>query len=285
MPRQRLILPEQTHRPDDLPIVAIDLRVALFRIMYWLDKQEAFSFSDEDAFLLCKFCWVLMLNEPLSWMRYKPSGGLQIIVLDDCVDHNKKYWRYKYYSEYKANRNYDRTNCYNMVLQAAYEYLASSNGIIPIVKAEGFEADDWAGALYRIAQAEKKPRELFLLTSDSDWGQLVNNQLKIRFANALPYKPRLRFELEIREYYKRKHNYVLGTPRDIVKHKVQFGDDSDNIAIGSPEGIIDLVSPLVKPDSAYLEHLYKYGSCNQQSAHVQTAKANILSRELKLPRF
>ena len=78
---------------------------------------------------------------------------------------------------YKANRQ-----------EAPEDLLASIPDIkkiiegfnLPVVECDGYEADDIIGALAQ--QAEKEGYEVFMVTPDKDFGQLVTDKIKI-------YKP------------------------------------------------------------------------------------------------
>ena len=94
-----------------------------------------------------------------------------------CFDSNAPTERHLDFADYKANR------------QEAPEELMDSLGDIkkiirgfnlPVVECEGFEADDIIGGLAQ--QAEQEGYEVFMVTPDKDFGQLVTENIKI-------YKP------------------------------------------------------------------------------------------------
>jgi DNA polymerase-1 len=91
---------------------------------------------------------------------------------------------------------------------------------IPILEAEGYEADDVLGTVARLASNEGV--EVIILTGDRDLLQLVDDNVIIRLAGqklseAMDYGPkqvRARYNLE---------------PSQLVDHKAMVGDSSDNI--------------------------------------------------------
>jgi DNA polymerase-1 len=91
---------------------------------------------------------------------------------------------------------------------------------IPILEAEGYEADDVLGTVARLASNEGV--EVIILTGDRDLLQLVDDNVIIRLAGqklseAMDYGPkqvRARYNLD---------------PSQLVDHKAMVGDSSDNI--------------------------------------------------------
>jgi DNA polymerase I len=94
-----------------------------------------------------------------------------------CFDTAEPTERHTDYAEYKANRQ-----------EAPEDLLASLPDIrriiqglnIPIIETHGFEADDVIGTLAK--QAEQFGYEVYMVTPDKDYGQLVSENIKI-------YKP------------------------------------------------------------------------------------------------
>jgi len=94
-----------------------------------------------------------------------------------CFDTAAPTERHTDYEDYKANRQ-----------EAPEDLLAALPDIkkiiqgfnIPVMELDGYEADDVIGTLSK--QAAKAGYEVFMVTSDKDYGQLVNDKVKI-------YKP------------------------------------------------------------------------------------------------
>ena len=91
-----------------------------------------------------------------------------------CFDTAAPTERHTDFADYKANRQ-----------EAPEDLLASIPDIkkiieglnIPIIETDGFEADDVIGTLAK--QAEKAGYEVFMVTPDKDYGQLVSDNIKI----------------------------------------------------------------------------------------------------------
>ena len=91
-----------------------------------------------------------------------------------CFDTAAPTERHTDYADYKANRQ-----------EAPEDLLASIPDIkkiieglnIPIIETDGFEADDVIGTLAK--QAEKEGYDVYMVTPDKDYGQLVSDNIKI----------------------------------------------------------------------------------------------------------
>ncbi|MEY5045979.1 MAG: polymerase, partial [Bacteroidota bacterium] len=91
-----------------------------------------------------------------------------------CFDTAAPTERHTDFADYKANRQ-----------EAPEDLLASIPDIkkiieglnIPIIETDGFEADDVIGTLAK--QAEKEGYEVYMVTPDKDYGQLVSDHIKI----------------------------------------------------------------------------------------------------------
>ncbi|MFN7688244.1 MAG: 5'-3' exonuclease H3TH domain-containing protein, partial [Sphingobacteriales bacterium] len=91
-----------------------------------------------------------------------------------CFDTEEPTERHTDYADYKANRQ-----------EAPEDLLASLPDIkkiiqglnIPIIETHGFEADDVIGTLAK--QAEKFGYDVYMVTPDKDYGQLVSDKIKV----------------------------------------------------------------------------------------------------------
>ncbi|OJU28546.1 MAG: DNA polymerase I [Sphingobacteriales bacterium 41-5] len=94
-----------------------------------------------------------------------------------CFDTHDPTERHTDYADYKANRQETPED----ILIAVPDIKRIIEGFnIPVIEAPGFEADDVIGTLSKKAAAEGY--EVFMVTSDKDYGQLVTDKIKI-------YKP------------------------------------------------------------------------------------------------
>src|SRR5450631_4358914 len=94
-----------------------------------------------------------------------------------CFDTHAPTERHTDFAEYKANRQETPED----ILSAVDDIKAIITGFnIPCVELDGYEADDVIGTLSK--QAAAAGYEVFMVTPDKDYGQLVSEQIKI-------YKP------------------------------------------------------------------------------------------------
>ena len=244
-------------------LFVIDCRVAVFKLLnlahinadrlphlvQWYFSQLPTELAERDA-------WV---NQP------------EIIVVDDSrtkISANSyNYWREAWIREnakhlpvYKGNRGVssedDRPDMYTELLEAIYYYCDKTN--TNILKSEGFEADDFYGAIYRHAfnsPAFVERYETIICSVDNDLAQLVDDSLDIKMYVTGSFScpvSRLRSEYEVLRYYSEKHDADLNCTYEIVDHKMEVGDAGDGIVPDSPREIIDLRNPPIKPDTRYV---------------------------------
>ena len=94
-----------------------------------------------------------------------------------CFDTAAPTERHTDFAEYKANRQ-DAPEDLTIAIPDIKRILQGLN--IPIIESDGYEADDVIGTLSK--QAENLGYEVFMVTPDKDYGQLVSEKVKI-------YKP------------------------------------------------------------------------------------------------
>jgi DNA polymerase I len=94
-----------------------------------------------------------------------------------CFDTEAPTERHTDYEEYKANRQ-DAPEDLIAAIPDIKKIIKGFN--LPVVELDGYEADDVIGTLSK--KAAKAGYEVFMVTSDKDYGQLVNDKVKI-------YKP------------------------------------------------------------------------------------------------
>ncbi len=94
-----------------------------------------------------------------------------------CFDTAEPTERHTDFSEYKANRQ-EAPEDLTAAIPDIKRIISGLN--IPIIESHGYEADDVIGTLSK--QAEKLGYEVFMVTPDKDYGQLVSDKIKI-------YKP------------------------------------------------------------------------------------------------
>ncbi|HLO80968.1 MAG TPA: DNA polymerase I [Chitinophagaceae bacterium] len=145
----------------------LDAFALIFRAYYALIRNPRFTSKGKNT--NAQFGFTNTLIDLLN--KQKPSH------MAVCFDTAEPTERHTDYAEYKANRQ-----------EAPEDLLASLPDIrriiqglnIPIIETHGFEADDVIGTLAK--QAEKVGYEVYMVTPDKDYGQLVSENIKI-------YKP------------------------------------------------------------------------------------------------
>jgi len=151
----------------DKRLFLLDAFALIFRAYYALIRSPRITSKGKNT--NAQFGFTNALIDLLN--KQKPS---HIAI---CFDTAAPTERHIDFPEYKANRQ-----------EAPEDLIASLPDIkkiiqgfnIPIIETDGFEADDVIGTLAK--QAEKEGYEVFMVTPDKDYGQLVSENIKI-------YKP------------------------------------------------------------------------------------------------
>jgi DNA polymerase-1 len=141
---------------------------------------------------------------------------------------------------------------------------------IPILEAEGFEADDVIGTLAR--QAAERGHEVFIVSGDKDMMQLVTPQVKV----LNPQKDNLVLDAA-------KVEETLGVPPEkVIDVMALRGDSIDNIP-GAPgigdKGSVDLIVEFGSLD-AVLERTAEVKRKSYRESLEQNRDAVLLSKEL-----
>ncbi len=149
------------------------------------------------------------------WELLKKENPTHIGVSFDVSGHT---FRNEMYEEYKANRDAQPEDI-TTAIPIVQDILKAFK--IPIVTLENYEADDVIGTLAK--QAEKEGFNVFMVTPDKDYGQLVSE-------NILMYKPGRRGKgveiIGIEEVCKKWGIYNADQVIDVLG---LAGDKSDNI--------------------------------------------------------
>ena len=95
-----------------------------------------------------------------------------------CFDTAAPTERHTDFEDYKANRQEAPEDIISLLLQISKESLKDL--IFPVMELDGYEADDIIGTLSK--QAANAGYEVYMVTPDKDYGQLVSDKVKI-------YKP------------------------------------------------------------------------------------------------
>ena len=126
--------------------------------------------------------------------------------------------RYELYQEYKANRD-ETPDAIKIAVPYIQALLKAMH--IPIIEVAGFEADDLIGTIAK--QAEKENYQVFMVTPDKDFAQLVSE-------NIFMYKPaRMGNGIEIWGVPEVLARFEIERPEQVIDFLGMMGDASDNI--------------------------------------------------------
>lgn len=266
---------EDVWKTKEVPVVLIDTRVFLHLFCRQLEGADAHSL---ELMMLAK--WANLLNNPLPWLKHQPPGW-KVALIDDYKDSRGKYWRYDLYPEYKGNRGAEpgQGTLYRLGYDALLKYLEKSGSDVPMFRELGFEADDFAGSFARLKRKGEFNSPLIIYTCDYDHQQLISDKHDIQWANAFPYRPRLRSEFEMVSVHASR-NIIFSEPVDIVDYKQEYGDEGDNIFPGAPREIIDLIDPPLKPDPSPLQEWLKTCKPNTNPSHYRSAIQTLIQAGL-----
>jgi hypothetical protein len=282
---------------DPAPLVVVDFMVYAWSIFNLIEEIQHL-FSPELIKKVIKALWAVKINRGPDML---PHHDYRIVVVSDKrFERFRSYWRgveinrdermeivWEEYCEgkgtdvngvstnYKGNRREKDDNFYQVV-EIGWEYATT---YFPCFKEEGFEADDWAGAIYRISKDSRgvcHDRQILLSTIDRDWSQLVDESHKIFWANTRYPGPkekiqeRLAGEDQVLLHTQMKLGVEIEGPRYLAHAKQEQGDLGDNLPPGSPLEYFDLCEAHPKYK---IEKLDQYEalvrSLNETSPNIQ----------------
>jgi hypothetical protein len=153
-------------------------------------------------------------------------------------------------TNYKGTRG-EKTEEFWFVYNICRDYATK---YFPFFEAEGYEADDFAGAVYRLSRDSTKNslvhrRQIFLCTLDRDWSMCVDEAHKIYFANTR--YPRANEKIQERlvgnagviEHTLHKLGHEISHPSELAAKKSLESDMGDNLPKGTPVELFDLCEP------------------------------------------
>jgi len=194
--------------PDQKKLFLLDAMALIYRAYFALNKNPRINSKGLNTSAILGFA-----NTLLDVLRNEQPSHIGI-----AFDTQAPTVRVEEYAEYKANRERMPEDI-ALAIPYIIELIEAFN--IPVLKVDGYEADDVIGTLAK--KAEKSGFEVFMMTPDKDFGQLVSKNISM-------YKPA------------RKGNKpeILGVDEICLKYKIQepeqlidilglWGDASDNI--------------------------------------------------------
>jgi hypothetical protein len=282
---------------DPAPLVVLDYMVAAWGVFGHIQDIQHL-YSPELLEKIIKALWAIKINRGPDML---PLHDYRIVVVSDKrFEKFGSYWRgveinrdermeivWEEYCEktgkdlreqavgYKGNRR-DKDDNFYQIVEIGWEYVTK---YFPHFKEEGYEADDWAGAIYRISRDTNgtcRDRQILLSTIDRDWSGLVDESHKIFWANTRYPGPkeriqeRLAGEDQVLLHTEMKLGVKINHPREIFKAKHEQGELSDNLPPGSPLEYIDLSEAHPKYQ---IEKLVQYPGlvkeCNNPNSNIR----------------
>ena len=192
----------------DKRLYLIDAYAMIFRGYYAMIRNPRLTSSGMDTSAVFGFT-----NSLIELIRREKPTHLAVVF-----DVGKASVRTGDFSDYKANRS-ETPEAIKIAVPYIHRILEAMK--IPILGVEGYEADDVIGTLS--CKAEKEGYNVFMVTPDKDFGQLVTGKVKI-------YKPAVKNgEVEILGVDEIKAKYGIDDPKQVIDILAMMGDAVDNI--------------------------------------------------------
>ena len=193
---------------NDKRLFLIDAYAMIFRGYYALIRSPRVTSTGIDTSAIFGFT-----NSLIELIRREKPTHLAVVF-----DVGQASVRTADFAEYKANRS-ETPEAIKLAIPYIHRILEAMH--VPILGLEGYEADDLIGTLS--VKAEKEGYEVFMVTPDKDFAQLVTDRVKI-------YKPGLKgAEFEILGVEEVKAKYEIEDPKQVIDFLAMMGDAVDNI--------------------------------------------------------
>jgi DNA polymerase-1 len=186
----------------------LDAYALIFRGYYAFIKNPRINSKGMDTSAIMGF-----MNSLMDVIKREKPDHLAV-----AFDKGGSDYRFEMYQEYKAHRD-ETPEAIKIAVPYIQELLRAMH--IPIVEKAGFEADDLIGTLAK--QAEKEGFQVFMVTPDKDFAQLVSE-------NIFMYKPaRMGNDIEIWGIPEVLEKFEIERPEQVIDFLGMMGDSADNI--------------------------------------------------------
>jgi len=186
----------------------LDAYALIFRGYYALIKNPRVNSKGQDTSAIMGF-----VNSLFDVIKREKPDHLAV-----AFDKGGSSERVVMYEEYKANRD-ETPEAIRIAVPIIQEILKAMH--VPCIEIEGVEADDLIGTLAK--QAEKEDYQVFMVTPDKDYAQLVSE-------NIFMYKPaRMGNGIEIWGIPEVQKRFEVERPEQVIDYLGMMGDASDNI--------------------------------------------------------
>jgi DNA polymerase-1 len=186
----------------------IDAYALIFRGYYAFIKNPRINSKGKDVSAIMGF-----MNALLDVIRREKPDHLAV-----CFDKGGSADRVEMYEDYKAHR-LETPEAIREAVPVIQDIVRAMH--IPVCIVDGYEADDIIGTLAK--QAEKQGYEVYMVTPDKDFGQLVSE-------NIFMYRPsRMGNGIEIWGIPEIQERFGVQRPEQVIDYLGMMGDASDNI--------------------------------------------------------
>ncbi len=245
---------------DQKRLFLLDAYALIFRGYYAFIKNPRINSKGMDTSAIMGF-----MNSLMDVIKREKPDHLAV-----AFDKGGSDYRFEMYHEYKAHRD-ETPEAIKIAVPYIQELLRAMH--IPIVEKAGFEADDLIGTLAK--QAEKEGFQVFMVTPDKDFAQLVSD-------NIFMYKPaRMGNDIEIWGIPEVLAKFEIERPDQVIDFLGMMGDAADNIP-GLP-GVGEKTAKKFLAEFGTLENLL--ANTHQLKGAIKdkieaNAKLGILSKKL-----
>ena len=241
----------------------LDAYALIFRGYYAFIKNPRINSKGMDTSAVMGFT-----NSLLDVIKRERHDHLAV-----CFDKGGSATRTEMFTEYKANRD-ETPEAIRIAVPYIQQILEAMQ--IPVIEKEGFEADDIIGTLAK--QAEKEGYQVFMVTPDKDFAQLVSE-------NIFMYRPaRMGNGIEIWGIPEVQEKFEVERPKQVIDYLGMMGDAVDNIpglpgvgdktakkfikAYGSMEGLLNNTQEIKGKLKEKIEDNKELGILSKQLATI-----------------
>ena len=193
---------------DQKRLFLLDAYALIFRGYYAFIKNPRINSKGMDTSAILGFT-----NSLLDVIKRERPDHLAV-----CFDKGGSKSRTDLFKEYKANRD-ETPEAISLAIPYIQQILEAMH--IPVIVKEGYEADDIIGTLAK--QAEKKGFQVFMVTPDKDFAQLVSE-------NIFMYRPsRMGNGIEVWGIHEVQKRFEVDRPEQVIDYLGMMGDAVDNI--------------------------------------------------------
>ena len=186
----------------------LDAYALIFRGYYAFIKNPRINSKGMDTSAIIGF-----MNSLMDVIKREKPDHLAV-----AFDKGGSDYRYELYQQYKAHRD-ETPEAIKIAVPYIQQLLRAMH--IPIIELAGCEADDLIGTIAK--QAEKENFQVFMVTPDKDFAQLVSE-------NIFMYKPaRLGNDIEIWGIPEVLARFEIERPEQVIDFLGMMGDAADNI--------------------------------------------------------